>query len=172
MPQAAAAQAQAAGAPAMGAIDARALAAALAGAASGSPAAASAARARAQSDGGTDTGDHDPASQGARRPGAPCTLHAGAEICLTRLRTDTTCMQVPGHVGLCYMTTLMCMQEEHRNEAGLLDLAASAQLRHQLSVLSMALQTAQLDPAQLGLKPTVRHFPTVVCHLDLCGIPD
>jgi hypothetical protein len=54
-------------------------------------------------------------------------------------------------------------QEEHRNEAGLLDLAASAQLRHQLSLLSMALQTAQLDPAQFGLAPTVRHEQPAFC---------
>ncbi|KAK9915613.1 hypothetical protein WJX75_001503 [Coccomyxa subellipsoidea] len=46
------------------------------------------------------------------------------------------------------------LPEEHRNEAALMDLAASAQLRHQLSVLGAALQTAQLDPSQFGLAPT------------------
>ena len=56
---------------------------------------------------------------------------------------------------LTVLLLLRRVQEEHRTEAGLLDLAASPQLQHQLSVLSMALQSAQLDPAQFGLKPTV-----------------
>lgn len=51
------------------------------------------------------------------------------------------------------------VQEEHRNEAALMDLAASAQLRHQLSILGAALQTAQLDPSQFGLAPAVRFTP-------------
>lgn len=37
-----------------------------------------------------------------------------------------------------------------------MELAASAQLRHQLNVLGSALQTAQLDPSQFGLTPNVR----------------
>ncbi|CAL8470166.1 g9708 [Coccomyxa elongata] len=45
------------------------------------------------------------------------------------------------------------LPEEHRNEAALMELAASAQLRHQLNVLGSALQTAQLDPSQFGLSP-------------------
>ncbi|BDA44186.1 26S proteasome regulatory subunit RPN13 [Coccomyxa sp. Obi] len=45
------------------------------------------------------------------------------------------------------------LPEEHRNEAALMDLAASVQLRHQLSILGTALLTAQLDPSQFGLSP-------------------
>lgn len=52
------------------------------------------------------------------------------------------------------------LQEEHRNEAALMELAASAQLRHQLNVLGSALQTAQLDPSQFGLSPNVRLDPS------------
>lgn len=50
------------------------------------------------------------------------------------------------------------MQEEHRNEAALMELGASAQLHHQLAVLGSALQTAQLDPAHFGLAATVSHI--------------
>jgi hypothetical protein len=50
----------------------------------------------------------------------------------------------------------MCeLQEEHRNEASLRELAGSPQLRHQLSILGAALQTGQLDPSQFGLAAMV-----------------
>ena len=48
------------------------------------------------------------------------------------------------------------LQEEQRTEADLADLAGSAQLHAQLRILGVALQTAQLDPAQFGLDARVR----------------
>ena len=53
-------------------------------------------------------------------------------------------------------SAFVSMQEEQRTEADLADLAASAQLHHQLRILGAALQTAQIDPAHFGLQAKVR----------------
>ena len=54
-----------------------------------------------------------------------------------------------------FLSVTALLQEEQRTEEDLADLAASAQLHHQLRILGAALQTAQLDPAQFGLNATV-----------------